>query len=120
MTDDEQGLSEQLPDSLSTETEPSSGTPCDETYRSFFSSLVFVTSYGVICYVEGVVSSRGLRIEPSLDHEGVRLSSYDVDLGYEEAVYVPGDSPAHVTCKPRTSVLVPRPSWRAHRHVDLV
>jgi hypothetical protein len=73
--------------------------PFNETYRSFFRSLVFVAPYGIICNVEWVVSCRGLGVESSLDHESVRLPSYDVDLGYEEAIYVPGDSPTHVTCK---------------------
>jgi len=71
----------------------------DETYRSFFRSLVFVTPNGVICDIEGMVPRRDFRVESSLDHERVCLSTYNVDLWYQQAIYVPGYTPSHVTCK---------------------
>lgn len=69
-----------------------------KTYRSFLGRLVLVTANGVVSNVEGMITSRCLGIVTALDDEGVSLASHHVNLRYEQAVYVPGNSPAHVTC----------------------
>lgn len=56
-------------------------------------------AYGVIANVEGMILGGYVRIVAALHNKGVGLSSYHMNLGNQQTVNVPGDTPAHVTYK---------------------
>lgn len=68
-----------------------------ESHLFLLGCFVLVTADRIVGNVEGVVTSRGLRIFSTLYHEPVLLSTNHVDLGNQQAVYIPRDTPANVT-----------------------
>lgn len=58
--------------------------------------LVVVSSNWIIGDVEGMVARRHRRVVASFHHERVLPAADHVDLGDEEPVDVPGDTPAYV------------------------
>lgn len=61
-------------------------------------ALVVIPSHRVVGDVEGVVSRWDRGVGAAFHHEGVLLATHHRHLGDQQAVDVPGDAPAHVTC----------------------
>lgn len=68
------------------------------THRSLCWRLKAIATLRIICDVEGMVSLRPVRVVASLHDEGVGLSPHHIDFRDEEAIDVPSNAPAHVTC----------------------
>lgn len=67
-------------------------------HLSFSRCLECIASLRVISDIEGVVTLRSVRVVAALHHEGVGLATHHMDLWDEEAVDVPGNPPANVSC----------------------
>lgn len=64
---------------------------------AFFSSLVLVTTNGVISNVKGMVPSWNLWVVTAFNYKRVALSSNNVYFRDQQAINEPGDAPTNVT-----------------------
>ena len=62
-------------------------------------ALMLEAPLRVIRYVKGVVSRRLVRVKPALYHKSIRFSTDNMDLGDQQTVDIPSDSPTHSTWK---------------------
>lgn len=67
-------------------------------------ALVLISTDSIIAYVEGMILGWYIRIVASLHDERVGLASHHMNLGNEQTIDIPGDAPAHMTCKHKRGV----------------
>lgn len=67
------------------------------TYRFLLGRFMLVTAHWVVRDIERMITRRCLRIQTTFYDESIFLAPHHINLGYQQSVDVPGDSPADVT-----------------------